>query len=274
MTAHIPSHAAIVSQASYHSDDPYDIICSNIEFINLLLESYLLPDEIASDALRSYFVDYYLAQRNNGGFSQFVYNSSWDGQLVGYVREGLAAIGATQQLALFEECAALLDTLGDQRLQAFLESEYFGDNEERDFLSKLDDRFSTLEEQENILALNAAWLRSRPDLVVLPVAEMKREAKRRSQTIPNREQRIALAQADEPRYLQLIRALCEQAGYELSRVTAADPAHSYAGQRVVAWHFITDRGHHYMIEIEDKALMFQGNTHTCIAEIVAPDEEE
>ena len=65
----------VVSAESVASADPAEIIHSNIAFVNALFAEQVRPEEIASDALRSYHVDYYLAQVENGGFSQFVYNS-------------------------------------------------------------------------------------------------------------------------------------------------------------------------------------------------------
>src|SRR5258706_8129127 len=114
MTTRISPQAVIVSQQSYQSGDPYAIVGANISFVNALLEAYLHPDEVAPDALRSYYVDYYLAQQNNGGFSQFVYNSGWDSRVVSCVREGLETMGANRQLTLFEESAVLHDTFGEE----------------------------------------------------------------------------------------------------------------------------------------------------------------
>jgi hypothetical protein len=267
MTSIVSAQAVIVSDQSYASDDPYDIVASNISFVNALLESYLYPDEIGSNALRSYYVDYYLAQRNNGGFSQFVYNSRWNERVVTYLREGFVAMNAHRQLAFFEQAAGLVTALGQERLERFLESDYFDENAERDFLSALDAQFAAIEQQEDLIILNATWLRHLPDLVVVPVAAMEAEVKRRSDALPDRDKRVALARSFEPDYMQRIRALCEQVGYELSRVTGANPRHKHAGQRVLAWFFITDHGPHYMVEADGKARMFEGKTQELIAAI-------
>ena len=152
----------VVSAESVASTDPGEIIHSNISFVNALLREQVRFEEMASDALRSYYVDYYLAQMENGGFSQFVYNSRWSPDLVRLVREGLAAIKAEQHLRLFEECCALLERLGEKRLEAFLKGELFGTNAERDFLNAHNDRFYALTEVEDLIALNGAWLRSFP----------------------------------------------------------------------------------------------------------------
>lgn len=72
--------SVIVSDLSFASEAPYDVVESNITFVNALLEEQCRPEEIAPDALRSYYVDHYLAQMNNGGVSRFVYNSRWSPQ--------------------------------------------------------------------------------------------------------------------------------------------------------------------------------------------------
>ena len=70
---------------------------------------------------RSYYVDYYQSEMNNGGFSQFVYNSRWSPTLVSLVRDGGSAMNAVAHLHLFDEKAAILERMGPDRLQAFLQ---------------------------------------------------------------------------------------------------------------------------------------------------------
>src|SRR5207249_8191110 len=105
----------IVSDQSFASADPFDIVSSNIEVVNALFGEQLRVDEIAPDALRSYYVDYYQAQVNNGGFSQFVYNSNWSPLMNAFIREGLLAMKAVGHLALFNESAVLVERLGADR---------------------------------------------------------------------------------------------------------------------------------------------------------------
>jgi hypothetical protein len=247
-----------------------DIVSSNIEVVNALFGEHLRADEIAPDALRSYYVDYYLAQVENGGFSQFVYNSHWSPVMNGFIREGLAAMRAMRHLALFNESAALVEKLGAERLPTFLEGELFGTNPTRDALNINNDRFYALTETEDLIALNAAWLRSLPGLKVMTAAEITAEIARRGAALPDREERMRAALENEPRYLKLIRALIAKAGHELSRVTAGDPNHQHNGQRVLAWHFLTDKGHHYMVDADGKAVMFDGTTKEMVTEIEAP----
>jgi len=103
---HSVDQSVIVSDQSFASTDPEDIIYSNVELVNALFEELLEEDEIAPDALRSYYVDYYLAQLENGGFSQFVYNSQWSPLTNGFIREGLAAKGGPPPRAVQHERGA------------------------------------------------------------------------------------------------------------------------------------------------------------------------
>lgn len=158
----------IVSLDSLNSGDPNDIIQSNISVINLLKEEGAEESDMCDEALASYYVDYYLAQYNNGDFSQFVYNTGWDKELNDIVAKALKYIGAPKHLALFESLCARVETLNEDDLNAFLESDYFGDNPIRDTLN--DASFYDLD--EDIAALNSAWLRNHPKLLPLSIDDM------------------------------------------------------------------------------------------------------
>ena len=225
---------------------------------------------MASEAI---YVDYYLAQVNNGGFAQYVYNSRWGEFTVQRAREGLQVIGAPKHFDLFNQSAALIDHLGEARMGTFFASELFGDNEERDILNQFNDKFFALADVEDLIKLNSDWLRSLPHLKVLPNSEMLAEIARRAAALPDREQRAAKALDNEPPFMKVLRALCAQAGHAFSHATAGDPSHKHNGKQTMAMHFITDHGHHYMVLDENngtvKALMFQGSTHQQIAEMEA-----
>lgn len=270
MSPTFASESVVVSLGSFESEDPSALIESNIAFLNALFGEYVAHDEVAPEALHSYYVDYYLAQVENGGFSQFVYNTGWDAFIVGHVRAGLQAMGASGHIELFERGAAIVDRFDAAALQAYFESGYFGDNEERDVLDDTNAAFCALNERENLTTVNARWLRSLPSLYVMTDTEMAQELRLRAAAMPDRDERIATARAAEPRWLQLIRALCTEAGQEFSRVTGGDPAHVHEGEPITAWHFITDRGHHYMLDLDDQALMFDGDSHARVAQIPTP----
>jgi hypothetical protein len=102
-----------------------------------------------------------------------------------------------------------------------------GSRDLRYILNEFDDGFLAVSETENLIELNAQWLRQLPDLVVLSDDKIAEELRRRVEAIPDREDRIAAARAAEPQYMKVIRALCAAAGHELDRVTAGDPTLEY-----------------------------------------------
>lgn len=268
-----PTDTVIVAAEALASDDPTEVIYSNIEVVNALLAEHFEHEEISTQALQSYYVDYFLAQLNNGGFSQFVYNSGW-GACIDYITDGFAAMGAVKHLELFDRAAGQMsENPGIEGLKRFFNSEYFGDdNPERDILNEFNEEFYALEETEDLSELNAAWLRGLPNLAALAQDEIDAEIAARVAAQPDRAARVAAALEAEPRYMKLIRALCAAAGQELDRITAGDPSHTYNGEQILAWHFLTNDGHHHMLDHQGRALMFQGDTTDIVAEIEAGQE--
>ncbi|MEG5016634.1 MULTISPECIES: DMP19 family protein [unclassified Microcoleus] len=259
--------AVVLSAESMNSDDIRATIQSNIDFVNALFEELLNLSEISHDALLSYYVDYYLGQVNNGGFAQFVYNTRWQPAVIALVKEGLGQIGATQHTDLFAKGEALV-TARKTKLASFFSSGLFGENAERDRLNGINEDFYSIAQEESLERLNANWLKARPGLIVVAEDRIQQEVTRRALSISDREARLAQARAAEPRYIKLIRALCHAAGHKLERVTAGDTMNEYGGQRILAWHFITDKGHHFMVEADGKAMMFSGKSKEQIAELV------
>jgi uncharacterized protein DUF4375 len=266
--------AIVVDEKRADSDDSdYDIVQSNIDFINALRRQYHKIDEISQDALRSYEVDYYLAQMLNGGFAQFVKNSGWTSETVRLVRGGLVAIGATGHLELFEEGAILVGSLGDARLKNFFATniQNYAQSTERAVLAAIDEKFYELDSRESLRRLNRVWVRTHPKLVQASSEQIGAEIQRRAGLVPDRAKRIADAEANAPRYLKLIRALVAKAGQQLQRVTAGDPTRAFEGTQTTAWYFLTDQGLFHMVDAGKKAIMFRGRSTTDrICEIDAP----
>lgn len=163
----------IVSEGSFNSTDPYDIIDSNISFINVLREEGF-EGELCPEAQTSYYVDYYSSQVKNGGFSQFVYNSGWNDELNAIIREGLEKMHAVEHLAFFNKQAIFVDNFDEFELAKFLDSDYFGKNPTREALNN-DDFFDI---KENLIDLNASWLKTLTNLSVLSVDNMFQEAEK------------------------------------------------------------------------------------------------
>lgn len=155
----------IVSDTAMNSENPHDVIHSNISIINLMREEGVDDDLIHEDALMSYYLDYYWSQNSEGNFAQFVHQSGWDKELNELIEEGLALIGAEKHLALFQQQAKKVKVMSSVKLAKFLKGKLDGVNPVRDALNT--DAFFELE--ENLIELNAAFLKGHPDFEVLSV---------------------------------------------------------------------------------------------------------
>lgn len=161
----------IVSENSFKDEEPYKIISSNISVINVLREEGAEIDQIHDDAMLSYYVDFYLAQYNNGNFLQFVWNTKWSDELNDEIKIGLEKIGAVKHLELFNQQCEKVAQLSEEELNSFLENEYFGENKTRDLLKN--DAFFDID--ENLIELNSQWLKNHKDLWVLSIDDMFEE---------------------------------------------------------------------------------------------------
>ncbi|QIL82133.1 DMP19 family protein [Diaphorobacter sp. HDW4A] len=272
------SPTILVSKEALNSEDSYDLVESNIDSVNELLERLVEYEEMSPEALKSYYVDYYLAQVKNGGFAQFIYNIGCDGEIIELVQQGLADMQAVRHAALLDKSLAIIDRLSEEELDRFLDSEYFGENTERDALNECNGEFYDLNEHEDLVDFNSRWLRQHPQLQAVAAAGLEAVFDEISEKIPDLEERAAEALENQPRYVKVIDELCDASGQELERITAGDPTHQHEGKDVLAWHFLTDAGHFYMVDLGDKALMFEADTHKLEAEadvsFLDPEEDD
>lgn len=158
----------IVSETAMNSGNDQDIINSNISVINLMREEKIDDEYIHDDALMSYYLDYYFAQYATGNFAQFVHVSGWNAELNELIEEGLALIGAYNHLELFQQQSKKVKLMSSVKLNKFLKGKLEGVNPTRDLLNN--DTFFEIE--ENLVTLNANFLKSHPDFEVLSVDDM------------------------------------------------------------------------------------------------------
>ena len=245
------------------------IVDANVDVVNAMYEELLDEREIAEDALRSYYVDFYLTQSLDGGFAQYIATAGEHRGIDGYVRDGLRAMGAEGHLALFEELVAAFEALSEEDAEAYLD----GDDEVEAVaaLESLDDRFEPLLAEEDLVALNGAWLRGSEGLLALDEEGIEDEIARRVGLIGDLEERRAAAEedslADVPDFELVIRELCDVAGHELQAITMGDPNYLHHGIKTVAWRFTTDQGEYIMVEEEDEAYMIDPATREVVAAV-------
>lgn len=255
-----------------------DVVDANVTVVNEMYEELLNHEEIATNALRSYFVDYYLTQALAGGFAQYVFTVPEREDVDTFVREGLEAMGATGHLELFNRTAAAFDALSEDDAEAYLDGDLDESEEAPEAVAELealDGEFESLLETEDIIELNAAWLRSQDGVLYLDEEQLKAHIAERVALIPNLEERQAEAAEAElenaPEFELIIRELCDVAGYELEKITMGDPNYEHDGETILAWHFATDHGNYIMIEEDDEAFMIHPETKEIVAAVEFED---
>lgn len=261
-----------VSQDAFNSDDELELIWSNIDIVNLCFEYYLNEDELLPDALYSYYVDYYTAQMNNGGFSQFIYNIGNNQMVLEYVQKGLEKIQAEGHLELFEQAVDAVNKLTEVELQQFLAGDYFGDDDtpQHHILNQIEEKFDELSDTtETLSELNSQWLKQHPLLTAIDDEQIEQLLHEIEQKIPDLEQRKQIAYENRPRYIKIIDALCEKMAMELESIHAGDPTFEYQGETYLAWYFSTNKGVFCMIELEDEqhAILFDADSETNLLDL-------
>ena len=99
---------------------------------------------------------------NNGGFNQYFWNT--DGESAQDALSGFGLIGASKHAAIMKEAIDIWRTEKTQmeRFKSSNSLQDFSDSYKHTKLNPLDDRFYKLESEENLTALRAKYVRSRP----------------------------------------------------------------------------------------------------------------
>jgi hypothetical protein len=269
----------VLTSSSIETTDE-EAVEANVSVVDAMHTALLRTEEMSPVAVRSYYVDFYLTQALEGGFAQYVFMSIDRAETDTLIREGMAGMGASAHLDLFnrtvEAFAALSEDAAEQYLDGGLDdTDGAPDGVLR--MEELDGEFEELLESENITALNAAWLRGQADLVVLDDEEVGPYIQRLAALIPDLPERQAQADAealeDAPDFEIIIRELCSIAGYELVKITMGDPNYMHDGDKTLAWHFSTDHGDFLMVEEDDEAFMINPETQEIVAAVEFEDAE-
>ncbi|TLM83285.1 hypothetical protein FDW83_09945 [Pseudarthrobacter sp. NamE2] len=261
----------ILTSSSIEASDE-EAVEANVSVVDAMHIALLRTGEMSPVAVRSYYVDFYLSQALEGGFAQYAFMSADRAETDTLVREGMAGMGATAHLDLFNRAVEAYDHLSEEEEEYYLDgldAEETPDGVLR--MEELDNEFEELLERENITALNAAWLRSQPDLLVLDDEEVGAYIQELVARIPDLPERKAQAEAaaleDAPDFEIIIRELCAIASYELLKITMGDPNYIHDGEKTLAWHFATDHGDFIMVEEADEAFMINPETLEIVAAV-------
>jgi hypothetical protein len=252
----ITSQQPVVLTSSSIDSSDEDVVEANVGIVDAMHAALLRTEEMSPVAVRSYYVDFYLAQALEGGFAQYVFT-------------------AVDRSDLFNRAVEAFDDLSEEDEERYLDGGLDEDSEEVPDgvlrMEELDGEFEELLERENITALNAAWLRGQAELLVLDDEEVGAYIERLASMIPDLPERQAQADAEAlehaPDFEIIIRELCSIAGYELLKITMGDPNYVHNGERALAWHFSTDHGGFLMVEEEDEAFMINPETQEIVAAV-------
>lgn len=170
-----------------NGESPYDLVQALVNFVNVMTgEGLYSRFELPAKAMQAYHADFYLAQVNNGGHSQFIHNSFANLPfIVKDVRAALEGMKADAVLAIFERMAAWVAQNPDE-----VTKQTGFDGGRAPLLDELDKLFYAADKAAPLIAQNARWIASWPELRAVDDADYP-EAIRRAATLnPLREARL------------------------------------------------------------------------------------
>lgn len=215
----------LISVKSFNSEKQQDIISSNSNYITKLFQNNIKEDKIFEDALKSYYVDYYLSRIQHGGYSNFIKDFSHKPKILYYIYAGLKALKTKHHSALFEKI-------------------FFQDNH---YLEKntLDNEFRNIQKNEDLLYFNHRWLMHHPALIILECKDIEVKIKEHIEQ-----------HKDEKRHVKIIKELCHGINEEFIGITAGDINNIYNK----SWYFKTTQNNYYMLEKNNIVTMYNGFT--------------
>ncbi|HKU03568.1 MAG TPA: hypothetical protein VJQ80_12225 [Arthrobacter sp.] len=181
------THQPVVLTSSSIGGRDEEVVEANAAIIDAMRKAALRLEDMSPVAVRSCLVDFYLAQALEGGFAQYAVMAGGRIATDPLVREGMAGMGATAHLDLFNRAAAAYAVLTAGTAASYLAGgtdDTGAVNRAVLRIEELDGEFEELLEHENITSLNARWLRCQPDLLVLDDEEVGPYIQRLAALVP------------------------------------------------------------------------------------------
>jgi hypothetical protein len=231
-------------------------------------------------------VNYLVGAVLNGGFLLFVNNSQWDKSFVNGVRSGLAAIGASEHLAVFEGAARLIDqayeksggNLDTEKLKAAierLESEHLTNVKlSRRLGWRVDDGWRWGDRWQCAQILSARYIAGWRGVRRVPSGAYPAALDRLAAAIPDLAARRRMREDARPWEKKAIDRLVAQAFFSDIWYTAFS-TREHNGRKVWCWNFTVGKtpgqGHHQAIFVDGEAIMFKGNSDKIVARMPTPE---
>lgn len=159
--------AILLSTTAITTDTALAVVQSNISVVNYLRHAEVGDDELHPDAFASYCVDYYYTKVKEEGLAAFIHQTKWDLDLIEIIQAGLMAMQATEHLAYFEKQMRQMKLFSKIKLTKFLANPI---EKGKDIAQLLEDKSFP---EEDLLTLNANWLKQHPDTQVITIEEMQ-----------------------------------------------------------------------------------------------------
>lgn len=201
--------------------EPYALVQSVIDYVNAMTQQgkYWLM-ELPEQAVQAYYCDYYLAQVNNGGHSQFIHNSAMRDFELTSIDQGLQAMGAYDAHKIFADMMAWANA-NPQETAA--QTGFTGGRAE--YLDQLDKRFYALEKDQPMITHSGRWLAQLDNLTVVPKSELGRVIGETAKLNPHLHAREMAVRASQIQHF-LTDGLHGAFGYAANRAPDTLPVHA------------------------------------------------
>ena len=153
------------------NDADLELIATIVDFVNYLFtDGFYRPEELPPHLVQLYHADFYVAQINNGGHSQFVHNCGTRWQMIfANAEAGLAAMGATAQANLMRGLTVWTAANPDK---ASAQTGFKGGRDSA--LDILDEAFNRQQVESPVAPRAATWIRSWSGLRLVEPAELRK----------------------------------------------------------------------------------------------------
>lgn len=153
------------------NDADLELIATIVDFVNYLFtDGFYRPEELPPHLVQLYHADFYVAQINNGGHSQFVHNCGTRWQMIfANAEAGLAAMGATAQANLMRGLTVWTAANPDK---ASAQTGFKGGRDSA--LDILDEAFNRQQEVSPVAPRAATWIRSWSGLKLVEPTELRK----------------------------------------------------------------------------------------------------
>jgi len=251
-----------IAHSQYENLDKCQRIQAIIDYVNQLVNGLYEYEEINSQAIESYFVDYYLAQVKNGGHRQFFSNSGFNPSINQMVLNGLSNMGAYLHEENFSNGLNILNSIPEDSREEVLYTLYEEsiDPSFQSVLSSFDAIDTQFYLNESLSDLNHDYISRFEDLEIVPDNVFSEKIKILLDDVPNYENRQQIQRQleieNEPFYSKVATALCEHYKHELISINALDHGQGLVSDNEVIknekmgnyyCYFTTSKGLHYYI---------------------------